>query len=159
MSDEGLLRMSSGSGHGRVPRSRMTWVVVDSSVLLATVVRDDPDHDRCLETLSRDDLHLVIPLFVVSETAYLVEMLLGPVAEAAFLETMADYDVETPASTDWARMASLITTYADFPLGTVDASIITIAERLGISTIITLDRRHLLAVRPSHVPAFDLLPE
>jgi uncharacterized protein len=39
------------------------------------------------------------------------------------------------------------------------ASLIAIAERLGIDTIATLDRRHFTVVRPAHVEAFTLLPE
>ncbi|WP_225978680.1 twitching motility protein PilT [Gandjariella thermophila] len=56
------------------------------------------------------------------------------------------------------RMAQLVKTYADLPLGAVDASVITVAERLGISRVATLDRRHFTVVRPKHVPALELLP-
>jgi uncharacterized protein len=49
-------------------------------------------------------------------------------------------------------------TYRDLPLGTVDASVIVTAERLGIVEVATLDRRHFSVVRPSHVAAFELLP-
>lgn len=55
-------------------------------------------------------------------------------------------------------MAQLVKTYADLPLGAVDASVITVAERLGISRVATLDRRHFTVVRPKHVPALELLP-
>ncbi|MDI3421937.1 PIN domain-containing protein [Streptomyces luteolus] len=48
--------------------------------------------------------------------------------------------------------------YADFPLGSVDASVVAVAERLGLTEVATLDHRHFSAVRPSHVPAFTLLP-
>jgi len=44
-------------------------------------------------------------------------------------------------------------------LGTTDASVIALAERLEITEIATLDRRHFTAVRPRHVEAFTLLPE
>jgi hypothetical protein len=44
------------------------------------------------------------------------------------------------------------------PLGTVDASAIALAERLGITAVATLDHRHFGTVRPSHVDAFELLP-
>jgi predicted nucleic acid-binding protein len=39
-------------------------------------------------------------------------------------------------------MAELVETYADFPLGTTDAAVVAVAERLGVSEIATLDRRH-----------------
>ena len=41
-------------------------------------------------------------------------------------------------------------------LGTVDASVVAAAERLGITAIATLDRRHFSVVRPRHVEAFAL---
>jgi predicted nucleic acid-binding protein len=43
-------------------------------------------------------------------------------------------------------------------LGTVDASVVAAAERLGLADIATVDRRHFSVVRPSHVAAFTLLP-
>ena len=33
-----------------------------------------------------------------------------------------------------------------------------IAERLGVTRIATLDRRHFGVVRPNHTPAFELIP-
>jgi predicted nucleic acid-binding protein len=48
--------------------------------------------------------------------------------------------------------------YADFPLGFVDAVVVATAERLGLSEVATIDRRHFTAVRPAHVEAFTLLP-
>lgn len=59
---------------------------------------------------------------------------------------------------DLTRMAELIETYADLRLGTVDASVIATAERLGAATIATLDRRHFSVVRPNHVRSFGLVP-
>lgn len=47
----------------------------------------------------------------------------------------------------------------DLPLGIVDAAVITIAERLRLTAIATLDRRHFTVVRPRHTAAFVLLPD
>jgi predicted nucleic acid-binding protein len=66
--------------------------------------------------------------------------------------------LEALTMTDPARMADLVLTYADFPLGTADASVIAVAERLRAARIATLDHRHLRAVRPVHCDAFELLP-
>ena len=48
-------------------------------------------------------------------------------------------------------MAELVETYADLPLGAIDASVVALAERLGLTTVATLDRRHFTVVRPKHV--------
>jgi predicted nucleic acid-binding protein len=55
-------------------------------------------------------------------------------------------------------MVELVAQYHDLPLGTVDASVIAAAERLGITDVATVDRRHFTVVRPEHVAAFEILP-
>jgi hypothetical protein len=40
-------------------------------------------------------------------------------------------------------MAQLVELDADLPFGGTDASVIAIAERLGVTTVATLDRRHI----------------
>jgi len=55
-------------------------------------------------------------------------------------------------------VAELVETYADLHLGGVDASILAVAERLGITEIATLDRRHFTVVRPRHTDVLILLP-
>jgi uncharacterized protein len=54
-------------------------------------------------------------------------------------------------------MADLVVTYGDLPLGTTDASVAAVAERLGVAEVATLDRRHFTVVRPKHVTALALL--
>ncbi len=59
---------------------------------------------------------------------------------------------------DWPRIIELTWKYRDLGLGTVDASVIALAERLKLTRIATLDHRHFSVVRPAHVEAFELLP-
>jgi uncharacterized protein len=54
-------------------------------------------------------------------------------------------------------MAELVAECADFPLRGTDASVIALAERLDVSVIVTLDRRHFAAVAPRRVGAFELI--
>ena len=61
-------------------------------------------------------------------------------------------------SSDLRRMAELVRRYQNLPLGAADASVVAVAERLGIVQIATLDRRHFSIVRPSHAPMFKLFP-
>ncbi len=61
------------------------------------------------------------------------------------------------AASDWLRIAELVATYRDMPLGTVDASVVATAERMPVREIATLDRRDLTVIR-SAVGTFDLLP-
>jgi predicted nucleic acid-binding protein len=97
---------------------------------------------------------------VTTEVAYLVATRLGTVAEVRFLGDLAagNFLVEPVAPADWLRIAELVSQYRDLPLGTVDASVVTAAERLGIVEVATVDHRHFGVVRPRHVAAFALLP-
>jgi uncharacterized protein len=75
-----------------------------------------------------------------------------------FLADMASgvFDVEPVHPTDWLRIADLVNQHRDLPLGTVDASVVACAERLGIDEIATVDRRHFTIVK-AHRP-LTLLP-
>lgn len=68
------------------------------------------------------------------------------------------FQVAELEDTDIGRMAELVETYLDLPLGVVDAAVAAIAERLGLTEIATLDHRHFTVIRPRHVQAFTLLP-
>lgn len=91
---------------------------------------------------------------------YLLATRLGTVPEIRFLGDLAGgaFTVEPVAAADWLRIAELVARYRDLPLGTVDASVVATAERLGITEIATVDQRHFSVLRPAHVDAFTLLP-
>lgn len=103
---------------------------------------------------------MVIPTLVITEVAYLTETRLGAEAEVRFLGDLAvgQFTVEPVAASDWLRIAELVARYRDLPLGTVDGSVVAAAERLDITEIATLDRRHFGVVRPTHVSTFELFP-
>lgn len=132
--------------------------IVDTGPLYATVDADDEAHDACRAVLERRDLELVVPALVVAEAAYLVGRRLGPGIEAAFVRGLADLEVEAPSADEWPLIADLVERYADFPLGTTDASVVTLAERLDTTVIVTLDRRHFGAVRSAGGRSFDIVP-
>lgn len=136
-------------------------VVVDTNVWFETADRSNRDYQRCVHVLTSNVGRLVTPATVIVETAWLIEDRHGPAAEAAFLKTVTTPEAVTiidltPA--DWARVIELITTYADLGLGTVDASIIAIAERMNITTIATMNYRDFLVVKPAHTTTFNLVP-
>jgi predicted nucleic acid-binding protein len=97
---------------------------------------------------------------VVAEAGYLLGRAGGAKIEAAFLRSIMQeaLTVVDLKLVDYARMAELVEIYADFPLGTTDAAVVAVAERLGITEIATLDCRHFHTVRPRHTDGFDLLP-
>ena len=133
--------------------------IVDAGPLLAAIDRRDPDHVRSAEVLRRRDLDLMIPALVVAEVSWFAAARLGTRGESAFVRSLRDLAVEAPHPDDWPLIADLVERYGDFPLGTVDASIAVLADRLDTDLIITLDRRHFGAIRSPRGRAFRLLPE
>lgn len=103
---------------------------------------------------------LIVPVLVITEVAHLIANRLGAEPEVRFLGDLARgyLTAESVAAVDWMRIAELVWLYQTLPLGTADASVVATAERLGITTIATLDRQHFSVVRPAHIGAFELMP-
>jgi len=136
-------------------------IIWDTGPLFAAADVDDRDHSRCVELMRRTPAPLLMPVPVLTEVGYLLEREKGAHAEAEFLRSIRTGQVMMVPLTvaDLDRMAELVETYGDFPLGLVDASVMAVAERLNADAIATLDHRHFSVVRPRHLSAFKLLPE
>lgn len=135
-------------------------LVLDTGPLVAAANRADPDHRACAQLLATHPGPLVVSPLVVAEASYLIGKYLGARAEAALLRALATerYRIEALTPADLTRAAELVGEYADLPLGGTDAAIVALSERLGATTLATLDRRHFSVVRPRHVESFALRP-
>ncbi|GAA3005853.1 type II toxin-antitoxin system VapC family toxin [Streptosporangium longisporum] len=135
-------------------------LICDTGPLYAAMNRKDQDHDRCLDLLETHPGPLILPGPVLAEVCWLLESRIGPAAEADFLQSIVDGELvmEPLTTVDIARMKALVVKYANFPLGAVDASVIAVAERLGVREIATIDHRHFGAVRNVQGGHFTLLP-
>jgi predicted nucleic acid-binding protein len=120
-------------------------LIADTGPLVAMLNAKDRHHEACTALFRRFRGPIIVPAPIVTEVAYFLQIEPGPAVEAATAQ-------------DFARMADLVRQYADFPLGTADASVIAVAERLGATHVATIDHRHFRAVRPAHCAAFELLP-
>src|SRR5579875_348073 len=122
--------------------------------------RKDADHQRCAELLMTVPGPLVLPEPLIVEIGYVLASRAGSRVEADFLRDVADgaYDLRSLTADDLRRAAELAGWYADLPLGAADACVVDLAEREGVDTIATLNRRDFSVARPRHVPAFTLLP-
>jgi uncharacterized protein len=139
-------------------------IVCDTGPLVAAAITNDSRHRECVDLFTA--LHLagrriLVPGTVVAEAGYLLAREGGPRVEAQFLTSLADgtlWPVELGRE-DYARAAELVLAYQSLPLGTTDATVIAVCERLGLTEVASLDRRHFTVIRPRHVKALALLPE
>jgi len=138
-------------------------IICDTGPLAAAALSKDLHHASCVRLFN--DLHaahreLLIPATVIAEVGYLLNREAGPRLESLFLRSIADGDFTAVdlITADYARMADLVEQYGDLPLGTTDASVVAVAERLKLTEVATLDRRHFTVIRPAHADALTLLP-
>jgi predicted nucleic acid-binding protein len=133
-------------------------LLLDTGPLYALADADDDWHSRVREFLKLERQSLLVPVTVIPEAAYLMRKRLGAEAEIQFAESLAygEIAVENLTQRDLARCAELLHVYGF--LGFVDASIVAMAERLKLPSLVTTDRRDFARVRPAHVAAFQLLP-
>jgi len=135
-------------------------VIIDTGPLVAVADRDDAHHRACVEWFDRRSGPVVVPAPVIVEVCWLLNTKVGPAAEAAFLAGLAgsDLHIEDLTTDDYRRASELVDRYADLDLGFVDTSVIAVAERLGITTVATINHRDFRVVRPAHLDAFTLVP-
>jgi predicted nucleic acid-binding protein len=135
-------------------------LLVDTGPLYAYVDREDPAHAACVRLLREHPGPLVAPTLCITEATYLLRARLGTEMEIRFLGDLARgaITLEPVHPADLLRIAELVSAYRDLPLGSVNASVVAAAERLGVTQLATLDRRDFSVVRPRHLDAFELLP-
>jgi predicted nucleic acid-binding protein len=136
-------------------------MIVYSDSLVGAAATRDGNHQRCVTLLSNALGPLIVPSLVVTEVAYFLADRLGQTAEQAFARSVreGELQVEPVEPEDWVRIDDLLSQYADLQLGIVDASVVATCERLGTTSLATLDQRHFSVVRPRHCTALTLLPD
>jgi predicted nucleic acid-binding protein len=134
--------------------------LVDTSTLLALADRRDAAHARMTRTVLAIPDELIVPVSVLPEADYLITERVGPDVAAAVLEGIAkgEMRLEQVTNADLPRIVELMRQYADSDVDFVDASIVAVAERLGVRRILTLDHRHFGTIRPRHCPALEIAP-
>ena len=135
-------------------------ILVDTGPIYALADRDDEHHQRISSFLSNNQELLIVPVTVLPEAAYLMHKHLGVVALRSFARSLSlgELRLEGVTRDDLGRVEELLTQYSSSRLDFVDASVIALAERLGITQVLTLDRRDFGMVRPRHCAALELLP-
>lgn len=138
-------------------------ILYDTGAIVAAANTNDQHHHACVTLLTGLRLakrRLLVPATVVAEAGYMIRKH-SPRSEVEFIRSLSNGDFEPVEITvaDYGRMTELAETYIERPMGVTDASVIAIAERLGISEIACTDRTDFRMVHPRHVDAFTLLPE
>ncbi len=134
--------------------------VLDTSIALAFMDRDDDDHEAVRGWMTSQVGELVTTPLVVAELDHLVSRQGGSAAVRALRQDLdrGAYLVEWwPTAIHEAIVVAK--RYESMELGLADASLVILAGRLRTTDIATLDERHFRALKPlSGGKAFTLLP-
>ena len=135
-------------------------LIGDSGAIYALYDKRDQHHAAVSRCIDREEEAIIVPMAILAEIDYLLRDRLGQCATLRFLEgvSIGGIMLEPLTSADVARCHTLLEAYADLDLGLADAAVISTAERLGITRILTVDQRHFRAVRSVQGKPFVLLP-
>jgi len=133
-------------------------VLIDTNILIGALDPADRLHARALEGLRQATGELVTTWPVVTEAVHCLgrrgwrhqEALLKMIAEKAL--TLAPLTAE-----DAPRLKDLMEKYRDRPMDLADASLLRVAQRDGIETVVTLDR-DFRVYRAAGIGALKMLP-
>ena len=133
-------------------------VLADTSGILTLLDANTADYAAAHKVI--ETFELIVPQAILAEVDYLGTKYYGARAVRGFLEDVAsrDYTYLPGDETDLRRALEIMNQYPDVPLGIVDSSVMALAERHGISRILTLDRKHFSLVKPKGLGYFELLP-
>jgi len=135
-------------------------ILLDTSGLLSALDESQRYHHECAALLEKVSPPLLLSPFVLAELDYLLMRHVGFRAQAALLDEVARgaYQLEPFAAADVALAKEVVEKYADLAIGLADASIVVLAERHGVSQVLTLDQRHFRAIRIERRKRFKILP-
>jgi len=113
-------------------------IVADTGPLVALFARRDRDHDRVVGFL-RDHPCMLVTTWPVATEAW---HLLARSARLAFVRWLVGGGAAVlDLGDDGGRQAlALLEKYRDRPMDIADASLVVIAERIGVDEILTVDR-------------------
>lgn len=134
--------------------------LLDSGYLYAQVNGKDSWHSDVSKVKLNQNEPIILPVPAITEVTFLLQRDLGRHAVWEFIETLVQTNIllGVPEPADFERAAEVLRNYNDANIDFVDACIVAMAERLNITKILTVDRRHFQIFRPRHCEAFEILP-
>jgi len=133
-------------------------ILIDTGPIVALLRRPDQHHERCVATLQglREPLATVWP--VVSEAMFLLAD--RPDVQAALWQSFESESIRLLplGRDDIPRIRELMWKYLDRRMDFADAALVRAAEREGIETVFTVDRKEFAVYRLSGRRRIKLLP-
>ena len=133
--------------------------LVDTGALLAVANAGDRWHEACLGVLSTLTLPLVTTTAVLAETFYFAGKWHGLTKLVWEFVRQSGIMIAPITNADLPTLEILMRRYADRPMDFADATLVHVAEREGLHTIMTIDHDDFETYRIGRNAKFRILPE
>jgi len=134
-------------------------ILLDTSGLLAALDASQRWHAEAAASLKAAAPPRLLSPFVLAELDYLLATRVGDPPRVSMLAEVeyGAYTLEPMSSADVGQASKVIQRHSDLRISLADASIVVLAERHGVTDVLTLDQRHfrVLSVRGN---PFRVLP-
>ena len=143
-----------------VIKNQRMKVISDAGAIYALMDKDDRWHLEVKRVLEEEKLELILPSTTLPEICYIASKYLGIEAELGFLRSVIEGEVKVEEAdiNDYRFALSYMEEYRGMNISFVDATVIAVAERLGIFTLFTINKRHFSQTKTKKGKSFNLLP-
>jgi predicted nucleic acid-binding protein len=132
--------------------------LIDTGAILALLDGDDQWHDRCVKAFNHARLPLLTSTAVLTELFHLLEdHRVGMEMAWRFVRSGA-IALGTIAGSDLFELEALVSRYRDRPMDFADATLVHLARRESLSTILTVDVADFETYRIAGTKKFHILP-
>ncbi len=131
----------------------------DASAMIAIALGQGLHATTIATAIRTARLPLVSSEACITEASYLTRMRFGRVVQRRLFDLVASRRsiiILAHQPEDWLRMQDLMSTYEDLPMDFADATLVVLAERHGLNSVLTLDRDFLI-YRKRDGSAFTIL--
>jgi hypothetical protein len=133
-------------------------VLVDTGPIVAILMASDEHHEACVDQLHRIRGPLLTCWPVITEAAWLLRAYPAAIRKLLSSFQRRPFDLVALGETDLPGIAAILAKYAGLGIQLADASLVHLANREGIETMFTLDRRDFGILRLAHGKKLHLIP-
>ena len=134
-------------------------VLLDTGPWVALIDRSEARHSQCVEWFKHFKGEMFSTEAVLIEVLYLLNI--SSKAQAAALEFVLKEAVFiVPSSLESLKKVNhYMNKYRDFPMDFADATLVALADDLGVNHIVTFDKKHFGAYHYRKKGAFVVIPD
>lgn len=133
-------------------------VLIDTGPIVAVLSKADEHHEVCVEQLRRLEGALLTCWPVITEAAWLLRKYPLPIGALLSAFNRKPFELADLNEVDLTGIATILRKYKNLGIQLADASLVHLANREGIDTIFTLDRRDFTVVRLARGKKLRIIP-